>query len=189
MSTVFVCENVTQGHNLENSNQRKIMSRSFTESDKLTRGRPRDIYFEIYLASKRMAHDLVKLIYELAVVWPKQLTLSLVKAPRLLFASGFNSMPIGTGGFVNVRLIQDFYSVPRFSHITPANWSLVNPTPTTQFGARLGPFRFNDARGEARLQHIGTELNELGFLVTLKQGDVIRRVPANAIEYIRGSSF
>ena len=166
------------------------MSRSFTETDKLTRGRPRDIYFEIYLASKRMAHDLVKLIYELAVVWPKQLTLSLVKAPRLLFASGFNSMPIGTGGLVDVRLKPDFYSVPRWSHITPANWSLVNPTPTTQFGARLGQFRFNDARGEARLQHIGTELNDLGFLVTLRdEGGATRRVPANAIEYIRGSSF
>ena len=166
------------------------MSRSFTESDKLTRGRPRDIYFEIYLASKRMAHDLVKLIYELAVVWPKQLTLSLVKAPRLLFASGFNSMPIGTGGFVDVRLKRDFYSVPRWSHIGPANWSLVNPTQTTQFGARLGSFRFNDARGEARLQHIGTELNDLGFLVTLRgEGGATRRVPANAIEYIRDSSF
>ena len=166
------------------------MSRSFTESDKLTRGRPRDIYFEIYLASRRMAHDLVKLIYELAVVWPKQLTLSLVKAPRLLFASGFNSMPIGTGGFVNVRLKPDFYSVPRWSHIGPANWSETNPTPTTQFGARLGQFRFNDARGEARLQHIRTELDESGFWVTLRgEGGATRRVPADAIEYIRGSSF
>ena len=138
-----------------------------------------------------MAHDLVKLIYELAVVWPKQLTLSLVKAPRLLFASGFNSMPIGTGGFVDVRLKSDFYSVPRWSHIGPANWSLVNPTPTrTQFGARLGQFRFNDARGEARLQHIRTELDGNGFLVTLRgEGGATRRVPANAIEYIRDSSF
>ena len=167
----------------------KIMSRSFAETYKLTR-RPQDIYFEIYLASKRMAHDLVKLIYHMVVVMPKQLTLSLVKAPRLLFASGFNSMPIGTGGFVDVRLKGDFYSVPRWSHIGPANWSETNPTPTTQFGARLGPFRFNDARGEARLQHIGTELDESGFWVTLRgEGNATRRVPANAIEYIRGSSI
>ena len=49
--------------------------------------RAADVYFEIYLASRRMTHDLVKLIYHLVVVLPKQLTLSLVKAPRLLFAS------------------------------------------------------------------------------------------------------
>ena len=151
------------------------------------------IYFEIYLwAKKKMVypyHDFVKLIFDRIVALPKQLTLSLFKAPRLLYAGGFNSMPIGTGGYVDVRLKGDFYSVPRWSHIGPANWSETNPTPTTQFGARFGPFRFNDARGEARLQHIGTELDELGFWVTLRQGNVTRRVPANAIEYIRGSSF
>ena len=162
------------------------MSRSFAETYKLTR-RPQDIYFEIYLASKRMAHDLVKLIYHLVVVLPKQLTLSLVKAPRLLFASDFNSMPIGTGGFVDVRLKRDYYSVPRWTHIGPANWSETNPTPTTQFGARVGQFRFNDARGEARLQHIATELDGGDFWVTLRQGNATRRIPANAIEYIRGS--
>ena len=64
--------------------------------------RAADVYFEIYLASRRMTHDLVKLIYHLVVVLPKQLTLSLVKAPRLLYARGFNQLQIKTGDYMYV---------------------------------------------------------------------------------------
>ena len=66
--------------------------------------RAADVYFEIYLASRRMTHDLVKLIYHLVVVLPKQLTLSLVKAPRLLYARGFNQLQIKTGDYVDCEI-------------------------------------------------------------------------------------
>ena len=66
--------------------------------------RAADVYFEIYLASRRMTHDLVKLIYHLVVVLPKKLTLSLVKAPRLLYARGFNQLQIKTGDYVDCEI-------------------------------------------------------------------------------------
>ena len=66
--------------------------------------RAADVYFEIYLASRRMTHDLVKLIYHLVVVLPKQLTLSFVKAPRLLYARGFNQLQIKTGDYVDCEI-------------------------------------------------------------------------------------
>ena len=139
------------------------------------------IYFEIYLwAKKKMVypyHDFVKLIFDRIVALPKQLTLSLFKAPRLLYAGGFNSMPIGTGGYVDVRLKGDFYSIPRVSL-----WSWTQPT---QYGALVRGLRFNDARGEARLQHIKTELDQAGFWLTLRQGGTTRRINANTIDYIR----
>ena len=103
-----------------------------------------------------------------------------VKAPRLLYARGFNQLQIKTGDYVDcVRMKRDYYSLPRWSH-----------TPPTQFGARYQQFRFNDARGEARLQHITHEQDEAGFWITFlnkAQGDATRRIPVDAIDYIRGS--
>ena len=143
---------------MENEVVEEVVGAELQKTYKLSL-RAADVYFEIYLAtgSRRMTHDLVELIYHLVAVLPKQLTLSLVKAPRLLYARGFNQLQIKTVvTMLIVRLKRDYYSLPRWSH-----------TPPTQFGARYQQFRFNDARGEARLQHITThEQDEAGFWIT-----------------------
>ena len=78
----------------------------YLASRRMTHDLVKLIYFEIYLAngSRRMTHDLVELIYHLVAVLPKQLTLSLVKAPRLLYARGFNQPQIKTGDYVDCEI-------------------------------------------------------------------------------------
>ena len=82
-----------------------------------------------------------------------------------------------TSGYVDVRLTKNYYSIPRVS--------LLSWTSPEQYGAYIGNLMFNDVRGEARLQHIGTERDQAGLWVTLRQGGTTRKINANLIDYIR----
>ena len=151
------------------------MSRSFTENVI----RSRDIYFEIYLASKRMAHDLVKLIYDLVV---PQLTLSLVKPPKLFFGaeSGpFYRPDLQIGDFVEVILRPVSYFQPN-----TGNQFIEGAAPP--FGAQMGVpgLRFNGSRGEGFMEFLG-HLPIMPHFYTFRQGDVTYSLPNRLISSIR----
>ena len=160
------------------------MSRSFTETDKLTRGRPRDIYFEIYLASKRMAHDLVKLIYELAVVWPTQLTLSLVKPPKLFFGAESGLNPLYRPDLRNGDLVEVILRPVSYFQPDTGNQFIEGAAPP--FGAQMGlpGLRFNGSRGEGLMEFLG-HLPIMPHFYTFRQGDVTYSLPNRLISSIR----
>ena len=84
---------------------------------KLKGCRSADVYFEIYLASRRMTHDLVKLIYHLVVVLPKQLTLSLNsagKTPKHIIVAHRTHADQRTA--VRCRVVVDFSPTPTTPH-------------------------------------------------------------------------
>ena len=164
------------------------MSRSFTETDKLTR-RPRDIYFEIYLASKRMAHDLVKLIYDLAVVWPKQLTLSLVKPPKLFFGAESGLNPLYRPDLRNGDLVEVI--LRRLSYFQPDTGNQFIEGAATPFGAQMGfplGLKFNGSRGEGLMQYLGHH-PMMPTWFTFRQGDVTYSLPKGLISSIRKISM
>ena len=81
--------------------------------------RAADVYFEIYLASRRMTHDLVKLIYHLVVVLPKQLNSAVVggkNSEAYSRPSHSRRSAVDQRTAVRCRVVVDFSPTPTTPH-------------------------------------------------------------------------